>query len=150
MGKEPSDASPSHPDSYKPCGSHLEKYPPGEEGWIFSNSRGNLWQYSRICRTWKAAKEAVLPTGSPLTSTRPYDLRHGNATLLLNAGVPIPDVAARLGHTPEVLLSTYAHVLNSDRQRANQRVDAYLAGDSVPEAANLPTPAKRSAEQVSP
>ena len=121
---------PIPPRLVQALGSHLEKYPPGEEGWIFSNSRGHLWQYSGIGRTWKAAKDAVLPTGSPLASTCPYDLRHGNATLLLNAGVPIPDVAARLGHRPEVLLSTYAHVLNSDRDQANQRVDAYLGGSA--------------------
>jgi integrase len=41
-----------------------------------------------------------------------HDLRHTHATLLLNAGRPVHEVARRLGHTAEMCLSTYAHVLD--------------------------------------
>ena len=37
-----------------------------------------------------------------------HDLRVTHATALLNAGVPIHVAAARLGHSPAVMLSTYA------------------------------------------
>jgi integrase len=40
-----------------------------------------------------------------------HDLRHTHATLLLNAGRPVHEVARRLGHRPEQCLSTYAHLL---------------------------------------
>jgi integrase len=39
---------------------------------------------------------------------RLHDLRVTHGTLLLNAGVPIHEVARRLGHDPAVLLKTYA------------------------------------------
>lgn len=39
---------------------------------------------------------------------RLHDLRMTHGTLLLNAGVPVHEVARRLGHDPSVLLKTYA------------------------------------------
>jgi len=44
---------------------------------------------------------------SPLAA-RPYDLRHGAASLWLSAGVPPTEVARRLGHGAGVLLKVYA------------------------------------------
>lgn len=41
---------------------------------------------------------------------RLHDLRMTHGTLLLNAGVPVHEVARRLGHDPAVLLKTYAKV----------------------------------------
>jgi hypothetical protein len=41
----------------------------------------------------------------------PYELRHTLATLMIYEGRPIMEVAAILGHSPQVCLSTYAHVL---------------------------------------
>jgi integrase len=40
-----------------------------------------------------------------------HDLRHSVATELLTAGLPPHVVAERLGHSPAVLLKTYAHLL---------------------------------------
>ena len=46
-----------------------------------------------------------------------YDLRHVHATILLNSGVPISSAARRLGHTPQILVSTDAGVIGTlDRQ----------------------------------
>jgi len=48
----------------------------------------------------------------PLPVMRLHDLRHVHATLLLEAGVPVHVVAARLGHAdPAITLRVYAHVL---------------------------------------
>jgi integrase len=48
----------------------------------------------------------------PLPPMRLHDLRHIHATLLLEAGVPVHVVAARLGHAdPAITLRVYAHVL---------------------------------------
>jgi len=44
-----------------------------------------------------------------LTTRRVHALRHWTATTLLASGVPVGDVAERLGHTPQVLLQTYTH-----------------------------------------
>jgi site-specific recombinase XerD len=41
-----------------------------------------------------------------------HGARHGSATRMLSAGVPVQVVAARHGHDPTITLSAYAH---SDR-----------------------------------
>ena len=52
----------------------------------------------------------------PLPPIRLHDLRHTHATHLLQAGTPVHVVAKRLGHDPNTLLTTYAHVLDSQQQ----------------------------------
>jgi len=48
-----------------------------------------------------------------------HDLRVTHATALLDAGIPIPTVAKRLGHRPETLLRRYAkHTRTADQQTA--------------------------------
>ena len=59
----------------------------------------------------------------------PYDLRHACATLWLGAGVPVGEVARRLGHSPEVLLKKYAGVLSGDEDLSNARIDAALRNE---------------------
>jgi integrase len=62
-----------------------------------------------------------------LLAERPYDLRHGNASLLLNSGVPATEVARRLGHSVQMLYTTYAHHFTDMEATANAAVDAALA-----------------------
>ena len=62
---------------------------------------------------------------------RPYDLRHSTATLLLAAGESAKVVAERLGHSTTVLTQdTYAHVLPTMQERATERLEAVLFGES--------------------
>lgn len=56
-------------------------------------------------RLASACKAAHVPQISLKT------LRHTNASLRLHAGQSVPVVAQQLGHSPEILLSTYAHVV---------------------------------------
>ncbi|MGZ9106370.1 MAG: tyrosine-type recombinase/integrase, partial [Rhodoplanes sp.] len=58
------------------------------------------------CTTSTDAKRHFRRLGFP--RLRFHDLRVSHATSLLNAGVPIHVAAARLGHSPAVMLSTYA------------------------------------------
>lgn len=41
----------------------------------------------------------------------PYALRHSFASLQIYAGLPIPEIAQQLGHSPAMTLDTYAHVI---------------------------------------
>jgi integrase len=41
----------------------------------------------------------------------PPDLRHGFASLQIRAGMSIPELAEQMGHSPQMTLSTYAHVI---------------------------------------
>ena len=53
----------------------------------------------------KAARAARVDIGSP------YDLRHSAASLWLHEGINAVQVAAWMGHSPAMLLGTYAHVI---------------------------------------
>lgn len=55
-----------------------------------------------------------------------HGLRHRAATLLLRAGVSVRDAAEQLGHSPEMMLRTYAHAT----QQANHRA-AEILRDSL-------------------
>ena len=65
------------------------------------------------------------PTGrSGHPPMRVYDLRHAAATTWLRAGVPLGEVARRLGHSVETLVSTYVGALQGDDIAANKLIDA--------------------------
>jgi integrase len=41
----------------------------------------------------------------------PYDLRHAFASLQIRAGMSIPELAEQLGHSPQMTVMTYTHVI---------------------------------------
>jgi integrase len=53
-------------------------------------------------------------------------LRHSHAVALLTAGVDVRTAAGRLGHTPTVLLRTYAHFVKPADQAAAKRLEQFL------------------------
>jgi integrase len=68
-------------------------------------------------RVWQPAcvkiGMAKLTTGPPRSyaGPRPYDLRHSAASLMLAAGLNPLEVADAMGHGPQILFNTYAHVI---------------------------------------
>lgn len=46
-----------------------------------------------------------------LPSTTIHGLRHTHATILMNNEIPVKAIAERLGNTPEIIHTTYGHVL---------------------------------------
>lgn len=86
---------------------------PWASEFLFTRSDGTpLHPRSFDRRLHELAKRASVPEISP------HGLRHTHATILLRQGRSIAYVAQRLGHTPEVLLSVYAHVLEQDGAEA--------------------------------
>jgi integrase len=66
-----------------------------------------------------------------LPAIRLHDLRHGHASDLLRAGVPVHVVSQRLGHaSPVVTMTVYAHVLPGDQKSAAEKFAATVAGAS--------------------
>ena len=64
---------------------------------------------------------------------RPYDLRHGNASALINAGVALTEIARRLGHSVAVLLNVYVHWFTSLVEPTNRLLDSVFTDeDGVP------------------
>ena len=80
---------------------------------------------SNWARSWQRALRLI---GQP--PLRVYDCRHAAATTWLMAGVPLGEVARRLGHSVETLVTTYVGVLAGDEELANTRIDAALATPS--------------------
>ncbi len=64
------------------------------------------WRPDVPSKRWEVVRERV-PGG---VAVRLHDLRHFQATQLLDAGVPVPTVAARLGHASgTTTMNVYAH-----------------------------------------
>ena len=58
-----------------------------------------------------------------------HQLRHTHASLLLRAGIPIPDVSARLGHSnPGVTMKTYAHAIPTEQGHTVAAIEKMLGG----------------------
>jgi integrase len=76
-------------------------------GYVFSFDAdgARAWRGDTVTGRWERVRRAAGVTG-----VRLHDLRHWQATQLLDAGVPVPTVAARLGHADgTTTMKIYAH-----------------------------------------
>jgi integrase len=88
---------------------------------LFRTCNGTRPNQSNWGRAWRRAFTSI--GQKPL---RVYDCRHAAATTWLRAGVPFGEVARRLGHSVETLVSTYVGVLDDEVSVGNDRIDAHL------------------------
>ncbi|MEU0452752.1 tyrosine-type recombinase/integrase [Streptomyces sp. NPDC006129] len=108
---------------------HLKEFGTAKEGRVFGNERGGVVGSSTYWRVWEEAREYALPperVDSPLAG-RPYDLRHACITRWLNAGVPIAEVARRVGNSPEVIHRRYHGCIDGHEEVANERIARALS-----------------------
>lgn len=91
---------------------------------LFRTRTGRLPQRSNWSRAWQ---RALRETG--LSSLRVYDCRHAAATTWLKAGAPLGEVARRMGHSVETLVSTYVGALSGDEAITNARIEEVLTMD---------------------
>jgi integrase len=87
-------------------------------GPLFVTRAGTRPTQSNWNRALKRACESVGATPLP-----PYGLRRTCASHLVDANVMIAEAAARLGHSPEVLLSIYTKRVGDGVQRSNHLLD---------------------------
>jgi integrase len=87
-----------------------------DDGKPWDKSDWQMWRADRWIPACKAAGLDPVP--------RPYDLRHSFASLLLAEGRQPLYVARQLGHSVNVLLSTYAHLIDEYEERQN--IDAEI------------------------
>jgi integrase len=85
-------------------------------GLVCPGKHGKPVDMSRLDRAWRRAREDA--------TWRIYDLRHAHATIALRAGVPAVEVARRLGHSVEVLHSTYEGAMPGDTSTGNALLDS--------------------------
>lgn len=110
---------------------HLTEFGTAKDGRIFGNERGEVVGTSTYWRVWEEARRYALPPDraeSPLAG-RPYDLRHACITRWLNAGVPIAEVARRVGNSPEVIHRRYHGCIDGHEEAANRRIAVNLAAE---------------------
>jgi integrase len=88
---------------------------------LFRTRSGTRPTTSNWGRAWHRALDEV---GAP--SWRIYDCRHAAATTWLAAGAPLGEVARRLGHTVDTLVSTYVGALTGDQEITNTRIQDAL------------------------
>ncbi|MDA0562872.1 tyrosine-type recombinase/integrase [Streptomonospora sp. S1-112] len=112
---------------------HLDAYGTAPDGRLFWHATGgDPWGVVSgkvYRRTWaRARKTALTPAERELgVAQRPYDLRHGCASYLIADGVPTPEIARRLGHSVEVLLTVYVHWFRQQEHDANKLLSRAFA-----------------------
>ncbi|MFJ1971827.1 tyrosine-type recombinase/integrase [Streptomyces sp. NPDC087903] len=110
---------------------HLKEFGTAKEGRVFGNERGGVVGSSTYWRVWEEARAYALRperVDSPLAG-RPYDLRHACITRWLNAGVPIAEVARRVGNSPEVIHRRYHGCIDGHEEAANLKIQKALDED---------------------
>lgn len=94
-------------------------------GYVFSYDAdgARAWRGDTVTARWSRTRRAAGVQG-----VRLHDLRHWQATQLLDAGVPVPTVAARLGHADgTTTMKIYAHRTDRGDEQAAAVVGAALA-----------------------
>jgi integrase len=80
------------------------------EGLLFPRRDGAPWRLHDYQnwrrRTWHPARAKA-----GIESLPPYDLRHAFASLQIRAGMSIPELAEQMGHSPQMTVGTYTHVI---------------------------------------
>ena len=92
------------------------------EGYVFSfDLDGSLgWRPDVVDARWNRTRKLA----DVVKTIRIHDLRHWQATQLLGAGVPVPTVAARLGHADgTTTMKVYSH----RTKRADEQAAAVVA-----------------------
>jgi integrase len=104
---------------------HVEVHGVGRDGLVLHLIDGRPIRRQRFGELWRQ-----LRARAGLPAARFHDTRHTYASVLLSGGVSVPAAAEYLGHTPGVLLRTYAHLLPADHERARMAVEAAFAEGS--------------------
>ncbi len=93
--------------------------PRGKRGLVFPNAAGDpLHRRTLHKQGFKPALAAA-----SLRSFTVHSLRHFHASALLLAGVPVPEVSARLGHkNPAITMKVYTHFLRGTESKAAETI----------------------------
>jgi integrase len=110
---------------------------------VFPTRAGTAWDEDDW-RNWRHRVYVPAAKAAGLTTTRPYDLRHSAASLWLHEGRTIIEVATWMGHSGQMALSTYVHVMS---ELGDERISAEDAIRRAREAL-VPSSYPRDADQT--
>lgn len=91
--------------------------------WSQDVDHSTFWRPGRVTDSFRTARR-----DAKLDGVRLQDLRHWAATHLLGSGVDVKTASSRLGNSPEVLSTRYAHRIPARDQAAADVLGALLAG----------------------
>jgi integrase len=98
---------------------------PADDELVFPGRGGDPWR-DHTWQTWHRDGWHPVAKAVGTVGARPYDLRHSFASLLIQEGVQIIEVARQLGHSPTMTLEVYGHVFDefdpSDRIPAEEAI----------------------------
>ncbi len=97
---------------------HVELHGTGRDELLLHAPDGSALRRQRFGAIWRRTREKA-----ELPAARFHDCRHTFASTLLSGGVSVAAAAEYLGDTPAVLLSTYAHLMPADHDRARSVVE---------------------------
>jgi integrase len=112
---------------------------PADDALVFPAKGGGPWA-DHAWRNWRRRVFGPAATAAKLDpAPRPYDLRHSFVSLLIREGVSIVEVAEQAGHSPQMSLATYAHVMREleggERRTAEEEINRARVPVSYPAAA---------------
>ena len=115
---------------------HLPAHGTAPDGRLFRGARGGPLSESLYGRIWHQACAAASISAQHAIHPvlRPYDLRHAALSLWLASGAPPAEIAARAGHSVNVLLAVYAHCIPGHDQIASRHIEQALGAGSRPAA----------------
>ncbi len=98
---------------------HVEDHGTCSDGLLLCCDDGRPMRRQHFGVIWRGLRSQV-----GLPAARFHGTRHTFASTLLSGGVSVAAAADYLGHSPAVLLRTYAHLLPADHDRARSVVQA--------------------------
>lgn len=104
----------------------------GSSELVFPSSTGTMLSRRNVTRAW-----AIVRRKARLPDVGLHALRHTNASLQLQAGVGIPEIASHLGHeSPALTARIYAHVLEDTKRHAATKFSNLIGGDASTDEIN--------------
>ena len=119
---------PIPPELVRILSEHIDQAGTAEDGRLFRTAAGGPVPNASYTDIWRVARPyglAPKQVASPL-ARRPYDLRHAAVSSWIAAGVPLPEVAQRAGHTVQMLTAVYAKVIYGSADQMNRRIESFL------------------------
>lgn len=96
------------------------------QGLVFPSATGTYLHYHNVRRSWR-----LLLARQGLPAYGIHALRHTCASLMLQAGVGLAEIAAHLGdENPAFVAKIYAHVLQATKRQAADRYNRLLEGET--------------------
>ena len=88
---------------------------------VFPDDEGDPWTRWGLANWRRRSFKPNAPA-----KARPYDLRHGYASLLGREGIDTAEIARRMGHSPTMTTQHYLHVFEGYRDRPNQPMETLV------------------------